>query len=117
MAPVNIAVIKYWGKRDTALHLPTNSSLSVTLDTADLHTRTSVQVASHLPGGNRMWLNNQEISIEEEPRARKCLEAVRQWRQELESTSPELPPIANWHVHIRSTNNFPTAAGLGMYSF
>uniref|UniRef100_A0A1D5RLX3 Mevalonate (diphospho) decarboxylase n=1 Tax=Mus musculus TaxID=10090 RepID=A0A1D5RLX3_MOUSE len=30
-APVNIAVIKYWGKRDEALILPINSSLSVTL--------------------------------------------------------------------------------------
>ncbi|RMZ85839.1 hypothetical protein DV737_g408, partial [Chaetothyriales sp. CBS 132003] len=33
-APVNIAVIKYWGKRDTKLNLPTNSSLSVTLSAA-----------------------------------------------------------------------------------
>ncbi|ROL53169.1 Diphosphomevalonate decarboxylase [Anabarilius grahami] len=30
-APVNIAVIKYWGKRDEDLILPINSSLSVTL--------------------------------------------------------------------------------------
>ena len=30
-APVNIAVIKYWGKRDTQLILPTNDSLSLSL--------------------------------------------------------------------------------------
>uniref|UniRef100_A0A8C7WTB2 Diphosphomevalonate decarboxylase-like N-terminal domain-containing protein n=1 Tax=Oryzias sinensis TaxID=183150 RepID=A0A8C7WTB2_9TELE len=29
-APVNIAVIKYWGKRNEELILPINSSLSVT---------------------------------------------------------------------------------------
>ena len=31
-APVNIAVIKYWGKRDVQAVLPCNSSLSVTLN-------------------------------------------------------------------------------------
>ena len=29
----NIALIKYWGKRDEKLFLPTKSSLSVCLDT------------------------------------------------------------------------------------
>ena len=27
----NIALVKYWGKRDSVLNLPLNSSLSVTL--------------------------------------------------------------------------------------
>ena len=31
-APVNIALIKYWGKRDTELILPYNDSLSLSLD-------------------------------------------------------------------------------------
>jgi len=30
-APINIAVIKYWGKRCSTLNLPLNNSLSVTL--------------------------------------------------------------------------------------
>lgn len=30
--PVNIALIKYWGKLEPSLNIPLNSSLSLTLD-------------------------------------------------------------------------------------
>ena len=39
--PVNIAVIKYWGKRDEKLNLPLHSSLSVTLSMDSMYTETS----------------------------------------------------------------------------
>lgn len=45
-ACVNIALIKYWGKRDETLHLPTNGSISLTLD--DLHTTTTVAFQAEL---------------------------------------------------------------------
>lgn len=37
-APTNIALSKYWGKRDALLNLPTHSSLSITLPTKGTHT-------------------------------------------------------------------------------
>lgn len=43
----NIALIKYWGKRDEALHLPLTTSLSLTLDV--FATVTTVTVADELP--------------------------------------------------------------------
>ena len=40
--PINIALIKYWGKRDEERNLPTNSSLSLTLSCQDMYTETTV---------------------------------------------------------------------------
>src|SRR3954451_1909460 len=42
VAGTNIALVKYWGKRDAALNLPATGSLSLTLDA--LRTRTSVEL-------------------------------------------------------------------------
>lgn len=46
-AGANIALIKYWGVRDAALHLPLNDSVSFTLDAA--RTTTSVTFDPELP--------------------------------------------------------------------
>jgi diphosphomevalonate decarboxylase len=42
----NIALVKYWGKRDAALNLPATGSLSLTL--AELTTRTTVAFEQEL---------------------------------------------------------------------
>lgn len=55
-APSNIAVIKYWGKRDEKLILPINSSISITLDPDDLSATTTV-AASPSFASDRLWLN------------------------------------------------------------
>ena len=39
VAPVNIAVVKYWGKRDEARILPINDSVSVTLSGDQMHAK------------------------------------------------------------------------------
>jgi diphosphomevalonate decarboxylase len=56
--PTNIAVIKYWGKRDEALILPLNSSLSVTLDPKDLAATTTVAISPAFEE-DKLWLNGQ----------------------------------------------------------
>ncbi|KNC85488.1 diphosphomevalonate decarboxylase [Sphaeroforma arctica JP610] len=108
-APVNIAVIKYWGKRDEKLILPTNSSLSATLDQADLKTTTSVALSSEFDS-DRLWLNGKEESITN-PRLQNVLQKIRSLASERAQTDEE-KAVLDAHVHIVSVNNFPTAAGL-----
>ncbi|XP_068721905.1 diphosphomevalonate decarboxylase-like [Montipora capricornis] len=109
-APVNIAVIKYWGKRDEELILPLNSSLSVTLGIDELHSITTV-AASQDFCEDCLWLNGRKHDIAEMPRIQKCLTKLR----ELSKSNPQnehLSDLVDCHIHICSENNFPTAAGL-----
>jgi len=62
-SPTNIAVIKYWGKRDEALILPVNDSISVTLDPDHLSATTTVAVSPSFPS-DRMWLNGKVCHCE-----------------------------------------------------
>ncbi|CAG8581389.1 8996_t:CDS:2 [Ambispora gerdemannii] len=116
-APVNIAVVKYWGKRDTSLILPTNSSLSVTLSQDQLQSKTTIRVSKDFKA-TRLWLNGiEETNVENNQRLQACLRATRLLRKEYENSLAisghvNIPPLSEWNLHICSENNFPTAAGL-----
>ena len=109
-APVNIATLKYWGKRDKVLNLPTNSSISVTLSQEDLRTLTTATTSPEFEK-DQLWLNGKEESLGSE-RTQHCLQDLRQLRRELEEKDASLPKFSEWKLHIASENNFPTAAGL-----
>lgn len=112
--PTNIAVIKYWGKRDEMLILPINDSISVTLDPAHLCTTTTVSVSPTFDK-DRMWLNGKEISLSG-GRYQNCLREIRCRAGDVEDEKKGIKVVKkDWeklHVHIASYNNFPTAAGL-----
>lgn len=95
-AQPNIALVKYWGKRDLALNLPVVGSLSITLDT--LWTRTELHFADDL-GADRMTLNGRE-DPRQLRRASACLDLL---RARAGTTA---------RASIVSRNNFPTGAGL-----
>lgn len=42
--PINIALIKYWGKSDEEQILPINNSLSVTLDMDTMYSMTTISL-------------------------------------------------------------------------
>ncbi|TSZ97523.1 Diphosphomevalonate decarboxylase [Bagarius yarrelli] len=110
-APVNIAVIKYWGKRDEELILPINSSLSVTLHQDQLKTTTTVACSRNFPE-DRIWLNGKEEDINQ-PRLQSCLREIRRLaRKRRSNEDPNAEVTLSHRVHICSENNFPTAAGL-----
>ncbi|KAF9674989.1 hypothetical protein SADUNF_Sadunf10G0185000 [Salix dunnii] len=112
--PTNIAVIKYWGKRDETLILPVNDSISVTLDPAHLCTTTTVAVSPSFDQ-DRMWLNGKEISLSG-GRYQNCLREIRARACDVQDEEKGIKIAKkDWeklHVHVASYNNFPTAAGL-----
>ncbi|KAI1262288.1 diphosphomevalonate decarboxylase [Xylariaceae sp. FL1019] len=111
-APVNIAVVKYWGKRDAKLNLPTNSSLSVTLSQDDLRTLTTATCSSSYGvEGDSLTLNGAPSDISG-ARTQACLRELRTLRDALEQKDPSLPKLSAMPLRIVSENNFPTAAGL-----
>lgn len=93
----NIALVKYWGKRDIPLNLPAVASISLTLDA--LYTQTSVAFDSNLEN-DRLILNEKEASEKETKRLSSFLNLIRK------------KAGINSFAHINSTNNFPTSAGL-----
>ncbi|XP_020107179.1 diphosphomevalonate decarboxylase MVD2, peroxisomal-like [Ananas comosus] len=113
-SPTNIAVIKYWGKRDEELILPVNDSISVTLDPDHLSATTTVAVSPSFEQ-DRMWLNGKEISLSG-GRYQNCLREIRKRARDVEDEKKGIriqkDDWNNLHVHIASYNNFPTAAGL-----
>ncbi|CAH0015196.1 unnamed protein product [Clonostachys rhizophaga] len=109
-APVNIAVVKYWGKRDAKLNLPTNSSLSVTLSQDDLRTLTTA-ACSAIFDGDSLTLNG-ELSDISGARTQACFRELRARRAAVEAANPALPKLSTLPLKIVSENNFPTAAGL-----
>ncbi|OGM39884.1 diphosphomevalonate decarboxylase [Aspergillus bombycis] len=111
-APVNIAVIKYWGKRDATLNLPTNSSLSVTLSQRSLRTLTTASCSAKYPTADELTLNGKPQDIQSSKRTLACLSNLRSLRQELEAADSSLPKLSTLPLRIVSENNFPTAAGL-----
>ena len=94
IAQPNIALIKYWGKRDTKRNLPAVGSISITL--RELFTRMQVEFDASL-AADSLTVNGR---TEEQmlPRLASCLDRL---------AGPD-----RHRAHISSRCNFPIAAGL-----
>ena len=96
-AHTNIALIKYWGKRDKDLFLPMNSSLSLTLDA--FYTDTKVTFDDQLTE-DIFWLNGKEQTEKEVAKISRFLDLFCEYIGKR--------PFAR----VESINFVPTAAGL-----
>ncbi len=97
IACANIAFIKYWGNRDSALRLPVNGSISMNLD--GLYTRTTVSFQPSL-GWDELVINGREVTGKGLERVSAILDIVRR------SAGISL------RAEVVSQTNFPTGAGL-----
>ncbi|ASK61574.1 diphosphomevalonate decarboxylase [Virgibacillus phasianinus] len=96
-AHTNIALIKYWGKRDESLILPMNNSLSLTLD--GFYTETTVAF-NHDLTEDIFYLDHEQISGEQFTKVSTFLDLIRSY-----ANRPGL------FAEVRSINAVPTAAG------
>ncbi|HEY0711708.1 MAG TPA: diphosphomevalonate decarboxylase [Polyangia bacterium] len=96
-AGTNIALVKYWGKRDAALNLPAAGSLSLTL--AELGTETRVEFA---PG-----LDNDEVMLGGAAAEAKFASRVSGFLDLVRARAG-----ITQRARVQTTNTVPTAAGL-----
>jgi len=92
IAHPNIALVKYWGKRDRKLNLPVTGSLSLTL--APYETRTSVEADAEK---DECWINGELVSGRPAERVFNHLDLIDPWRKP---------------ATVVSSTNFPVGAGL-----
>jgi diphosphomevalonate decarboxylase len=92
----NVALVKYWGKRDAELNLPAVGSISLTL--RDLTSRTRVRFSADL-AKDELALDGR-AAPESLPGVSKFLDLLRAEAR------------VDWHALVESENSFPTGAGL-----
>jgi len=95
-APTNIALIKYWGKRDQILNLPNTSSLSLTLPDFGTSTKISIIDANQ----DQIVFNDKKIEATDS-RAKRLRDFLDLFR-----------PYTQCHYQIETKNTIPTSAGL-----
>ena len=98
-ASPSLALLKYWGKRDSARNLPATPSLAIAL--SGLYTSTRVRVLDPHEGSDSVRLNGE---LQPSLRFEQFFDNLRTLLKE------EL------YFEAESTNNFPTAAGIASSS-
>ena len=96
----NIAIIKYWGKKDTVKIIPATSSISLTLE--NMYTETTLSSLPASARSDEFYING---VLQDQAEHKKMSNIVDRFR-----------PQGASFVRIDTNNNMPTAAGLSSSS-
>ena len=96
----NIAIIKYWGKKDTVKIIPATSSISLTLE--NMYTETNLSSLPASAQSDEFYING---VLQDQAEHKKMSNIVDRFR-----------PQGAGFVRIDTKNNMPTAAGLSSSS-
>jgi diphosphomevalonate decarboxylase len=100
-ACANIALVKYWGKRDLELNLPAAGSISLTLDS--FTTVTTVEFLAG-PGPDEVWIDDAPAAEGAAWRTTQFLDLVRSLAKRCD------------RARVETRNTFPTGVGLASSS-
>ena len=112
IGPINIALIKYWGKSSDELITPLNNSISLTLSTEQLRTETTITITPITSDTTTtttndiitLTINNKETPITS--RIRNVISIFKSLAQ-----AQNIIHYPYYTFNITSTNTFPTASG------
>lgn len=110
--PINIALIKYWGKEDEELIIPLNNSISLTLDTNIFYTETKVTIQS-IENNNISKLEN-IITLKINGETSKVTNRIKNiFKKFFTLDFPICKELSSsmLNIKIESINTFPTASG------
>jgi diphosphomevalonate decarboxylase len=99
--PSNIALVKYWGKKNTGTQIPANASISWSLSELYATTRMEFQTRKGDSPGVAFFLDGQP-KPSFEPKIKDFLHRIQQF----------VPFLADTDLRIESSNNFPHGAGI-----
>ncbi|MEY4041099.1 MAG: diphosphomevalonate decarboxylase [Bacteroidota bacterium] len=98
--PSNIALVKYWGKKNTGVQLPANPSISWSL--GDLHASTVIELVPRQLGKAFVFTLAGESKPSFEPKIESFLGKI----------AHDCPWLSDYTLLIDSQNNFPHGTGI-----
>ena len=110
--PINIALIKYWGKEDEELITPLNNSISLTLDTNTFYTETKVTIKQTCEVKDNTKEN--DISLIINGKTSNITKRIKNIFKKFLSMDNQICKelsISKLDIKIESINTFPIASG------